>query len=102
MHVAVGQTDQSRSNPSARPEDYVRISTGVARHGFMLQGNSLLFRNSLQARHHFGMIATAMSESRASPEFYVAVLGLADSRIICRVSDSDHECHVWVKGIGNF
>ncbi len=85
VHIAIRQTDERTGDAAARPKNHVRVRAARGRHRLMLERNLLLRRDGFQPLHHFGMIATAVRERGAFANFNIAVLRLADGRIIRRV-----------------
>ena len=64
-------------------------------------GIFLAFASRLEARDDFGMVAAAVRERRAFADLDVAVLRLADGRIIRRVRHVHDQRHVRLERIGD-
>jgi hypothetical protein len=101
MHVAVRQADQGRGDAAASPEDYIGVRPAGGRDRLVLKRNLLGFSDCLEPGHDLGVVRAAVSQGRPLADLHVTVLGLADGRVICRVSHIDHHGHVGLEGVGN-
>src|SRR5690348_2438206 len=101
MHVAVGQADEGAGDAAAGPKDHVGVGPAGSGGGFVLERDLLVSGNLLDARHHFRVIAPAMSQGGARAHLHVAMLRLVNRRIIGRMRHVHDQCHVRFERVGN-